>query len=157
MGFLNDINKLSKSLDRIPVKAGAVSVRFFKNRFRDANWIDTSVERWPKRKRDEYRKKRSRALLVQSGRLKRSIRAHKVSPYKIIISTDVPYAQVHNEGFKGTVNIKTHVRKRGEDKITVQSHTRKMVIPKRQFMGESHYLSKQVERMMLAEIKRALK
>ena len=99
-----------------------------------------------------------------------------------MIGTDVPYAQIHNEGFRGNVNIKAHVRKRYRNEKegtgvystrtrkertrtkrvvdsghTVQSHTRKINMPKRQFMGSSAVLDKQIERMMNAEFNKALK
>lgn len=41
-----------------------------------------------------------RKLLVKSGDLRRSIRIRKVSKKIISLATNVPYAQVHNEGLK---------------------------------------------------------
>ncbi len=181
MDFIKQLNNAAKAMDNIPVKAGAEAVRFFKNSWREQAWIDTRVELWKKRQ-NESKKNKGRGILIQSGRLRRSIRVAYRSGNIIVIATDVPYARAHNEGFKGTVTVKAHkrnqytekkvgtgvysIRTRKERKkrvkevtgqISVKSHTRKMKLPKRQFMGESHYLSKRFERIMLAEINKALK
>lgn len=84
----------------------------------------------------------------------------------------VEYAQAHNEGYKGTVTVPTHTRKtksrsvdvpeytrktkkgsttvpahiwniKGGD-VQVGSHTRKVDIPQREFMGDSKELNEQI-------------
>ena len=62
-----------------------------------------------------------------------------MKPYTAVVSTDVPYAQAHNEG--------TNNAGRGH-------RTR---IPKRQFMGESRELTNKVQRLVVAEINKILK
>jgi len=181
MDFIKQLNNAAKAMEKIPVKAGAEAVRFFKNSWREQAWIDTRVEPWKKR-RNKSKKNKGRGILIQSGRLKRSIRVAYRSGSFIVIANDVPYARAHNEGFKGTVTVKAHKRKKYTEKkvgtgvynirtrkerkkrvteitgqISVKSHTRKMNLPKRQFMGESHYLSKRFERIMLAELNKVLK
>lgn len=53
----------------------------------------------------------------------------------------VPYARAHNEGFSGSVVVRSHERvsKKGKPYV-VKQHTRKMLVPRRRFMGESHEL-----------------
>lgn len=179
--FINKLNRMSKAIDRIPAKTGAEATRFFKERFTQESWIDVRTEPWKKRKRNNS-KKRRRGILIKTGRLRRSIRiAYKSTDY-LVIATDVPYAKAHNEGFRGTVTVKAYKRglykteKRGTGvynirtrkekmktvtektgEVTVKSHKRKMNLPKRQFMGNSYYLSKKLDRIMQAEINRALK
>lgn len=54
---------------------------------------------WKKRK---DKKDKTRALLVKSGRLRRSVRVIASSPISVTIGSDVPYARIHNEG--GIIN-----------------------------------------------------
>ncbi|WP_407512834.1 phage virion morphogenesis protein, partial [Elizabethkingia miricola] len=106
------------------------------------------------------------SLMTVSGRLKRSIRKVKQGSYYVYIGTDVPYAQIHNEGgsINKTVTVKSFSRKRtqravsentgkklkkrvnsGETSI-VKTHTRKMklTMPERRFLGDSKVLAKNI-------------
>jgi phage gpG-like protein len=118
--------------------------------------------------------------LIQAG-LRRSIRITGISAGTVTIGTDVPYAKAHNEGFRGIVNVKAHNRNRytktklGTGKFTkkgtermktvqhigstgqVKAHTRKVNIKKRQFMGNSPYLEKQLARRLTAELMKGLR
>lgn len=119
---------------------------------------------------------------MQSGRLRRSIRVLRTTTDAVVIGTDVPYAAAHNDGFRGTVNVRVHKRNRYKKgrkgtgvysvktkkertrTVTsydgahwVQSHTRTVRIPKRQFLGDSPYLRARIQRMIAAEIMRAAK
>lgn len=163
--FDKKMKALEKSMRTLPTKIGAVAVRFSKDRFRQRNWIDRTQENWPKRKRSNGRKRDNRAVLVDSGRLKKSVRKTFASQEKIIIGTDVPYAQVHNEGFKGTVKVKAHTRRRTsgrsrdrsqDSEYEVKAHSRKVDIPKRQFIGESKVLTEQIEKTIQEHILKAL-
>jgi phage gpG-like protein len=155
--FFNILNRVSIATAKLPQRAATLAVNFSKDRFRAKNWIDYRTEVWPQRKRPERGKRRG--LLIQSGRLRRSVRKVIVTNDYAIIGTDVPYAQAHNEGFRGTVTVPTHTRKRPKrgGTTTVQSHTKKLHIPKRRFLGESNVLTTQIQRMMTAEITRAIK
>ena len=132
--------------------------RFFKQRFIRKNWLDQSPEPWEPRKR-----KAPGSLMIGkgSGRLKKSIRRINVTRNSVTIGTDVPYAQIHNEG--GTINkivtVKAHSRKRKGRSENVKSHRRKMNItmPKRQFIGESKMLLHRIERMVEVELFRILR
>ena len=94
--------------------------------------------------------------MVRSGRLKRSIRKMSEGDYFVYVGTDVPYAQIHNEGgeINKTVSVRTHSRTRKGRTETVKSHRRKMNIkmPKRQFLGDSNALVKRLERFANVEI-----
>ncbi|RYF86951.1 MAG: hypothetical protein EOO03_11170 [Chitinophagaceae bacterium] len=165
-------------LQYAPGMLGNMAVNFFLDRFRYQNWLGATTEPWRQRRRNKGRNQ-GRAILVQSARLKRSIRITKVSGMTVYIGSDVPYAKVHNEGFRGTVNVKAHSRNRyGKEKIgtgrltksgkermqtvqritgtgQVKAHTRRMNIPRRQFMGNSPVLEKQLQRKLLAELLKA--
>ncbi|MDB0616120.1 phage virion morphogenesis protein [Tenacibaculum dicentrarchi] len=103
-------------LSKMTSEAGVIAVNFSKDRFRQKNWVDTSQEKWTPRKR-----KRAGSILVKSSRLKRSIRKISEGKYYVLIGTDVPYAQIHNEGgtIKATARVRAHSRTRkGRNQIT---------------------------------------
>ncbi|PCH69406.1 MAG: hypothetical protein COC06_07625 [Bacteroidales bacterium] len=168
LAFTRKLDKLTLLYPRLPKMAGVVAVNFFKNRFRTQDWIDNTSHPWEGRKRKSSTK---RGILVNSGRLKRSIRITRSTYNSIWIGTDVPYAQIHNEGgrVKGTARVSAHNRKaftrrRKGRKETVQAHAVKaharkvnFIMPRRQFMGTSAVLDKKIERTLTAEIMRALK
>ncbi|MCF8337896.1 MAG: phage virion morphogenesis protein [Bacteroidales bacterium] len=164
--FSNKLERLNKTYKKLPNELAAISVKFSKERFRDQAWLDRAREKWPERKRRRPgTKKRSQTLLVDSGRLKRSVRKIHASVRRIIIGSDAPYAQIHNEGgtIDETVTVpkytvrshkrRSHTRKRAGrtervrsttvESHTVQTHKRKMntKIPQRQFMGSSYTLA----------------
>ncbi|MBE9468989.1 MAG: phage virion morphogenesis protein [Bacteroidetes bacterium] len=152
------LDRVSKSVAKLPRRAATEAVNFSKQRFKSQNWVDTNTEPWKKRKPvKESRKRSGRAILTDTARLRRSIRVVHVDSNSVIIGTDVPYAEVHNNGFRGRVkqNVRSHTR-RGN---AVKAHTRtiKQNIPQRKFIGQSSVLNKKLERMMTAEIIRAIK
>ena len=83
-----------------------------------------------------------------SGNLLNSIRPAYIGRDKVVISAGndkVGYAQVHNEGFTGSVVVPAHVRRtRKYGDVNVKEHTRQANIPQRQFMGESDELANQI-------------
>jgi len=167
LAFTRKLDKLTKLYPRLPKIAGVVAVNFSKERFRSQNWLDNTTKPWKSRKRNT----KGRGTLIKSGRLKRSIRLVRTTPNSATIGTDVPYAQIHNEG--GRINVtqsvsahsrKAHSRRRKGRKETVKEHTVKahsrkinFIMPRRQFMGTSAVLDKKIERTLTAEIMRALK
>lgn len=91
------------------------------------------------------------SLLIDSGSLLNSIEPVVVSKTEVLISAGndkVQYAQAHNEGFKGVVSIPTHTRK-GK---TVEAHSRKVDLPKRQFMGNANQLNAKIKQRIEGHI-----
>lgn len=79
-----------------------------------------------------------RGILIGPGsNLMRSITVREATPRRVIIGTDLPYAEVHNEG--------GYIRVFGKAKVKV---------PKRQFIGESRELMQVIEKKLLREIDR---
>ena len=184
MEFVAILNRVTNAVRTLPRRAATLAVGFSKDRFRAQNWADTSRESWKPRSANTWgRKERSgRAILVDSGRLRRSIRVIHVDENSAIIGTDVPYARAHNEGYSGTVkqNVRAFTRNktkygviRGKQlkrstkisygrvktgDVNVKAHTRTITqkIPRRQFLGQSALLNRQIERMMTNEIKNAI-
>jgi len=178
------VNRVGKAINSIPHRAGALAVNFSKDRFRAGNWVNTTREPWAKRKEGSSWSKRKerpgRAILVDRGRLRRSIRVVSVSAERVVIGTDVPYARAHNEGFEGkiTQQVRAHTRnKKGRvdvynvdtrkrssrttsvGSIAVKAHSRTInqKLPQRRFIGNSVILERQLNRMITIEIQRAIK
>ena len=182
MSTLTQIEQaLTIVMHQLPQQLGTLAVNFTKQRFVDQAWQNTSTEPWqPRRHNRRGGKARQRgAVLVDSGRLKRSIRIISVSPTAITIGTDVPYAQIHNDGYKGTVSVKAHTQqvkghkrkqkvkgKKGKLKTKivnvrphsrhVKAHTRNVNMPRRRFLGESAELERQITEFILGEIQSAI-
>lgn len=90
------------------------------------NFKNESYEgkKWKKREGEEEQdRKKRRALLVKSGRLRRSVRVVKIEGKRVIVGSDVPYAQRHNEGLKN--------------------------MPQRKFLGFSERLKKKIRQTIL--------
>ena len=152
--FFKRLQKVNKPsfMRRLVNRSGVVAVNFSKERFVRKDWLDGSSRQvWDKRK-----KKDKGSLMVRSGRLKRSIRKMSEGDYFVYVGTDVPYAQIHNEGgeLNKTITVRTHSRTRKGRTETVKSHRRKMNLkmPKRQFLGDSNALAKRIERFASVEI-----
>lgn len=141
-------NELFKQIEQfkrdIPRIAGNEAVSFFKSSFRKQGWHDSVIKPWTARKRTGTRQTDSRAILVKSGALKRSIKIERYSTRGVIISSELPYSRIHNEG--GSINsnasVRAHARRIKGGRTNVRSHSRKMSthIPQRKFMGQSNTL-----------------
>jgi len=177
------VTRVGKAINGIPHRAGALAVNFSKDRFRAGNWVNTTREPWAKRADSSWVKRKERpgrAILVDSGRLRRSIRVVSVSAERVVIGTDVPYARAHNEGFEGKVtqqvraytrnkkgrvdvyNIDTRKRSSrtttvGNIPVKAHSRTINQKLPQRRFLGNSAILERQLNRMITVEIQRAIK
>ena len=172
--FLNRLKQVNKAafLSRTISMVGIIAVNFSKERYVQKNWLSNRRENWKARKRPDRG-----SVLVKSGRLKRSIRKISQGNYYVYIGTDVPYAQIHNEGgdINKTVNVRAHTRKRSKRAVSertgktlknrisngtsqVRSHQRKMnvKIPKRQFLGESAILNRRIERFLSKELNKEI-
>lgn len=173
--FARKVDALVRAYTELPTEIGTIAVNFSKDRFRDQAWLDKTKEAWKKRKRPRRgmtgKVKTNQTLLVDTSRLKRSIRKISATEKQIIIGTDVPYAQIQNDG--GVINknvtvkkhiVKSHVRMRkGRKEVVkehkVKAHARKMnvTIPSRRFLGNSHTLERRILLHITARFMRALK
>ncbi|MBQ4126643.1 MAG: phage virion morphogenesis protein [Alistipes sp.] len=116
------------------------ATEYFKERFTEKEWDGTP---WPPAKSP----KRSGSLLVRSSALLNSIRPTEVTKDRVVITAGnqkVTYAQVHNEGFSGKVNVDAFTRNVKGKTQQVRAHTRNTTIPKRQFMGETEELDERI-------------
>lgn len=176
--FQRFMEKTQKVMRRLPLLIGNEAKNFFQDRFKAQNWIDNYTEPW-KRRKPESKRNKGRAILTDTGRLKRSIRVIIADWGVVKVGTDVPYAGVHNDGFNGTVTVPEHSRiatrkvgtramklkgrqtrvRVGGRKVKIQgashqvkSHTRKMNMPRRRFIGNSHYLDVRIDRLIINEL-----
>lgn len=151
--FVRKMDRLAAVYKQMPGRAATIAVNFSKERFRAQNWVNERTEPWVKRKEGAKmaRRNRGRAILVQSGRLKRSIRKVYVGTTRAIVGSDVPYAAVHNYGSgkesTGTFNVRTRR----------ENTSRGQNIPARPFLKESAALARNIERDMTAQVLKALK
>jgi phage gpG-like protein len=92
---------------QLPMIVSTIAANTFKENFRRQGYEADSggINRWKKRVVVDA----GRGILTKSGRLRRSLRAAPTGNEARVV-TNVPYAKVHNEGFKGTVSVKSHKR-----------------------------------------------
>lgn len=181
--------KARKALEAAIVDVGNTAKVFFVESFRKQGFDDKSVEHWKPRKKKTYRTKSgkvvddtTRAILVKTGDLRRSIIRNPANraALTIKISTDLPYAKIHNDG--GTINkegfaglmyyrevatnlatkktLKRFARRTNKGRIAnrathamevnVGAHTINM--PKRQFMGDSYNLNEKVKAVIVKRL-----
>lgn len=157
-----------------PKAAGKMALKFINGNFRSQSW-----EGRPWKKRRGGKRNARRAILVDTGALRRGNQM-AVMPGAVRIFNDVPYAAAHNNGYYGTVSVKGHSRriygrfkvsslstrrtskKRLESgKTSVKPHSRLMRIPRRQFAPTkerpSPTLNRSIRRYTQLEVLRILK
>jgi len=123
--ILKDLQVFKPQLEKLVDAMGILAKNHFIESFSNQGFTDESLERWQPRKRTERSRMGNRAILVKSGRLRRSIRSKRFGFLSVKILTDVPYASVHNNGERSG-------RGRG------------FKMPKRQFIGYSGVLNRKI-------------
>ncbi len=153
--------------DNLLLYAGNEAVNFFKDGFTRKGFIDKGNKPWKERKKTKGKKKPKGTLMNVSGRLKNSIRVTNRNIDTVAIGTDVPYAEVHNEGSREYIRVMGYTRTASK-KVKVQGPLRKggkrtkvktkgvthkvktyeyrQNIPIRQFIGESDLLMRRLEK-----------
>lgn len=157
--FAAIVDDVTRAINAMPARVGTCAVNFSKQRFVQQNWHDTTPEPWKLRSRTRRggERRQSGAILVDSGRLKRSIRVVSADSNRVIIGTDVPYAEIHNEGLDGEVSVRKHSRRSRKGRLhIVKAHKRRVHMPQRRFLGESQALATQLEELMIKELKNAI-
>ena len=165
--------KLNKFVKTIGGQVGAVVLENVDDNFRSQSF---DGDKWPERAKPPARGKgrkggagedNGRAILMMSGRLRRSFRMTSTG-LVITVATDVPYAEVHNEGGQVTQTVTVTKKMRrffwamfkntGDDKwkfmalsksATIQ---RKFTMPKRQFIGENPTLDRNITFLLETEL-----
>ena len=167
--------KARKVLENAMVEIGNTAKVFFVENFRKQGFDDKNIIRWQPRKKED--KRAGRAILVKSGDLRRSIIRNPANraALTIKISTDLPYAKVHNDGEtinvggrKGSGTITRSIRgnagfkdgkftKGRAKKVTFQGKeyttgAYSIKMPKRQFMGDSYNLNEKIKKVIIKRL-----
>lgn len=148
------LKKVEDFFQKLPAHIVSKYRLFVNNNFKQEGFEDDTLEKWPLRsKQDKNEKKRGkRNLLVKSGALRRSIEVKilkEAAGSVVVVSSDMPYAKIHNEGLQVsyTAKVKAHNRVSSKGKsYKVSAHSRKVnfKMPKRQFMGLSSAFDKEL-------------
>ena len=176
--------KARKALEAAIVDVGNTAKVFFVESFRKQGWDDKSVQKWKPRKRTTYKTKSgkvvddtTRAILVKKEDLRKSIIRNPANraALSIKISTDLPYAKVHNNGetinvsgrkgsgtiarsIRGSAGFKDGKFTKGRAKrVTFQGKeyttgAYSINMPKRQFMGDSYNLNEKVKAVIVKRL-----
>lgn len=141
---------------KLPVQVSAIAAGEFKENFEWQGYRgDRGFQAWAYRKYS--RKNIGRAILIKTGRLKRSIRPAATFDYARVVS-NVPYAQAHNEGFKGVVSVPSHRRKSRKGKTyRVKAFRRRLNIPARPFMITTQPLLNEIEKHVFTQLETIFK
>ena len=137
--------KLKKVKSELPNEISMMSLKFFQKSFNKQGWDDISFNKWKERKKQG---KRIGKTLIQSGALRRSIIIKSKSFNRIVIGSYLDYSSIHNDGYNGVQKVTSK---------TGKTFTRHMIIPKRQFMGNSAKLRRMQEDRILKMINTAFK
>lgn len=162
--------RLDRVRNRLPQAMADAARNFFVDSFKRQGWYEGRIlKKWKPRKKPGGR--RRRAILVKTGRLRKSIRIRRATFRRITIAAEAPYAAAHNFGVDETVTVRAHTRhtyttvsekyttRTGKEQsrtkrvetgksYTVRSHTRHMQLPQRQFMGDSQMLDRKLDRII---------
>jgi phage gpG-like protein len=125
--------KLEKNIKDAVTIMGNDALNHFKKSFENQGFTDDDLVKWKPRKRTRVRGRddTTRAILVKTGNLRRSLKRVAAGKLAIRISSNVPYAVFHNDGT-----------------------TR---LPKRQFVGHSKKLITHLRNKIDSKIKDAFK
>lgn len=176
--FGGTARRFRNMLGNLPMDISVLAQNDFRENFRRQGYHNKGGVLIPWRKRSVVRKRsdNGRGILIKSGKLMRGIRPAPNHMLAKVINS-VPYAKVHNEGFKGTVKVEAHeraiykrsregtgihsIRSRRERMKTVstrtgsaevKAHTRKVNMPARPFMKDSPVLDREISKHIDREL-----
>lgn len=159
--------RLEKKMNELPPVLMNEGQRVFTDNFRNESW---EGKRWRARIHRGKKENTKPILIGRTRKLINSVRTsgRSASMQKIVWGTYVPYAKIHNEGFRGVVYVKPHKRHgktittkvkgsagfvngkftKGKSstlkllgaKHQVKAYSYRLNMPKRQFMGVGNTL-----------------
>lgn len=124
------INSYNRARVVLPKKLGNIAESHFKDNWRKQGFDDNTIKPWQARKSNKDNK--GRAILVKSGRLRRSFDVLVQGPNRVSVINDAPYGVYHNYG------------------------NPKKNLPQRKFMGRSRNLDEKSGVLIMRMIKGAL-
>jgi phage gpG-like protein len=155
--------KFSKDLPRL---VGNTILNFTLDRWARQGWQDEGFQPWKERgkldRQDRRSGQSSRALLVKTGALRRSIRIVRISEAQVTVGSDIPYARIHNEGGDiqhpgGTAYIVKKGKAIWVSNAKASSRMKrtkphKITIPERRFIGRSALLDRRITELIRRQI-----
>lgn len=133
----------------VPEIIGTEAVNHFKNNFQEEGF---DGDKWESRRSQRQGSTGGQKVLTYSGELSESI-DYRIQGTTIIIFTDKPYGEIHNEGGKITVTPKMkgyffakskEAKENGEIELANQykafALSKEIIIKQRKFMGQSPVL-----------------
>lgn len=142
------------------------ALKFFKESFQKQGFTDTSFTSWQPRKNNS---RIGGAILTDTGNLRDSLYIVSRDKFKVTFGSNVPYAKIHNEGGKLSIPITKKSRRyfwfmykaTGKIQWKWMALTKKdrmtVNIPKRQFIGESETLKKELHTWYVKHIEKGFK
>lgn len=161
--FQEVLRRYAAFKQRIWRVVGQQAVNFFKDNFTRQGFLDGGhINRWKQRDKQserfsrKTRSSKSRALLISTGRLRKSIRVVNWGDNFATVGTDVKYARIQNEGgvIKQKVTPKQrkyfwrmyYLTKNEMYRNVAMAKEIKIRIPRRKFMGNSTDLKREIQR-----------
>lgn len=99
---------------RWPARVGEMAISHFKKNFRDAGWNDNGLTKWKRTRRQEQGGKGAyynrTPLLSERAHLQKGF-TYKAGSGRVVISNEVEYAPIHNNGGVVTHRITPRMRK----------------------------------------------
>lgn len=147
----------------VPEKIAITAVNFFKRNFELQGFVNQGLDKW---KPLSNPRDKSRKILSKRGNLKRAIKKFKAERNMIVVGvpSDITYAEIQNYG--GQISITPKMRryfwamfKQTNDdywKSLALTKKKHLDIPARKFIGDSEGLVKNIDRMIVKELKIAL-
>lgn len=171
--FVKGMDELSRRLQNateyfmsdVPDVIGTEATVLFKKNFEDEGF---NGNKWAARKSLRPGGTNGQKVLSKSGELSESI-DYKLQGNTVIIYSDKPYAQVHNEG--GTIPVTKQMRKyfwaqhymaaeaRNEPLAEMYKHmalSKQIVIPKREYIGDSPELVENIANKIVRDLLKIL-
>jgi len=169
-------NALRATLDKAPQRLANAALDYSYRAFRAQAWDGKA---WKPRKKTKGNE--GRAILIQSGRLRRSLRIISTATapgiIRITLGSDVPYAQIHNNG--GTINhpggtpyitigskaggfpkqrvfISNQNAKKFKKVTPKRTKPHNITIPQRQFLGNSRALQAELYNLFQSMVRKAV-
>jgi len=167
MHYTKVISALRKFQGEMPLLVGNEMVNFALDNLRkeeDADGIPF------KPRSSKARRNRGRRLLMDRGDGERSIRILIANRQKVEITAN-DYMQAHNVGYKGTVTVRAHARRRTSltrsgnrtnrtanvNAGQVNAHTRNMNLPRRTFLAPGQRLNKRLVLVLTNRLNKLLR
>lgn len=160
--------EIQKALRRsIPLKVSVAIEEHTKDNFRQGGFVDGGLHPWKTTLRQKYGKGADAKYTPLLSREQNLMNAnkHRYEPFKAVAYNDAPYAAIHNFGGRITVTprMKRFFWARFKDTgtemykfLALKKVGDNIIIPRRQFMGESRELTTKVTGIVERELNKIL-